>query len=610
MLDTQCYTFSQDSVNGLFPMHVTLNTEGKIESVGPTLQRIFQDTLHGKFFFDCFRIEKPRNITDISHLSNAIGKRLIIWSNIAGRVPIKFRCVATRSELPEEAILIDFALGSSLDSMVAELGLSADDFKPNDFSLDLLYTIETQRTLFEDSQKLAQKLQQSKQLAEIAARVDHLTGIANRRGLHKYMETLLEQDETAGDYAFLLLDLDKFKHINDNYGNAAGDYTLKHIASLLRTFAGKTAFAARIGGDEFVLILQGKFSETELNNQAQALLTAILGPIWFHGVIIQIEANIGALSFNTKDDAHSEQIFISANIALHEAKQSSQAITLLTQGMLKNHVKRADIVKEIAHGIEAGEFVPFFQPQINTRSMQIEGFEVLTRWQHPQRGLLPPSEFISLAHQAKLMGAMEHAVMKQAIHCFQSWREAGRTVEKLSLNLTAENLRSSSFIESVMYELQRAKLSPRAIVLELLESVVFEATDHILKARCEALSEAGFRLALDDFGTGHAAMSTLIDHPISTLKIDRSFISGIDKNTRLQRITKTILAMAQQLQLKVIAEGVETYEELDVLEGFGCHFVQGYYFSAPISATETSRWIRAWELSRARNIAISERKRA
>lgn len=595
MLSKQYYTFSKDAVNALFPMQVTLNADGVIDCVGPTLERIFARDFAGHAFFECFEIEKPRHIETITDLHRATGKRLIVWSKVTDRAPIKFRCVATPSEFANGALMIDFAFGSNLNSMADELELCATDFKPNDFSLDLLYTIETQRTLFEDSQKLATQLRQSKHHAEAAAHIDHLTGVANRRGLHDYVATLLQQGETGGDFAFLHLDLDKFKTVNDNFGHAAGDVVLQHTARILRDCAGGAAFAARLGGDEFAVVIKGKFSDTDLYARAQDILTLILEPILFQGTVIQIGASIGALSFNPAQDPYAEQIFISADIALHEAKQSANAVSLLTKGMLRRHLNRAEIVQEIKRGIDADQFVPFFQPQINTKTMQIEGFEVLARWQHPERGLLPPAEFMTLAHQAKLMGAIEHSVMKQAIQCFRIWRDDGHAIAKLSFNLTAANLRSLSFVESLTDELRRAKLGPRSIVLELLESVVFEATDEILMARCEALSEAGFGLALDDFGTGHAALATLIDHPISALKIDRSFITGIDKNAKLQRITKTILAMAQQLQLKVIAEGVETAEELDVLNRFGCQFVQGYYFSAPMNAHQSGKWIRAWQ---------------
>lgn len=219
--------------------------------------------------------------------------------------------------------------------------------------------------------------------------------------------------------------------------------------------------------------------------------------------------------------------------------------------------------------------------------------EVLVRWQHPQRGLLPPSQFIDEAEAANLMGRIDRCIIAQAVKAYGDWLNAGFIIGKLSINLTAYNLQSGTFVEYLADELRNSGLTARHVELELLESILFDCDDSSLFERCRELSQAGFHLALDDFGTGYASISTLIDNSITTIKIDRSFISGIDKQPRLQRITRSILALSQQLYLDVVAEGVETAAELEVLTAFGCHLVQGYHFSRPLDANRMTGWLRA-----------------
>ncbi|MEO1662175.1 MAG: EAL domain-containing protein [Pseudomonadota bacterium] len=588
-------SITHSALDALFPMHVVLDAAGTIIHVGPTLTKIMRRNLIGVSFFDTFAIKKPRSVKGLPGLEAADGRKIVVTGTLDESDAVEFRCLTTKIGANNDQLLIDFSFSADFVDLVDKLSLSSSDFKPNDFSLDLIYTIETQRALVEDSHKLTVALEDSRKEAEEAANVDVLTKIANRRALYHHLSEMLACSERASNCVLLHIDLDKFKAVNDNFGHAAGDRVLKQTAQILKEISDEADFPARIGGDEFAMIISGVTSEAEILMIANGIRTRILAPIEHDGHVFQIGVSIGVVQLNRYSNQTPEQLFTCSDIALYEAKRTDRSVVILTDEMRDRHDARSTLIKEIASGLEANQFLPFFQPKVDTRSKTITGMEVLARWQHPTRGLLPPIAFIEAAESANLMGAIERSIMKKAICSHKSWLDDDLNVGRLSFNLTAANLRSLSFVDLLMDELKSAELSPSDVELELLESVIFERSDSSLRERCKELERAGFVLALDDFGTGHASISTLIDNPISTIKIDRSFISGINKEERLQRITRSILALSKQLELDVVAEGVETQKELDVLTAFGCHVVQGFLFSRPTDARKMSKWLRAWQ---------------
>lgn len=587
-------SIKRDTLNALFPMHVILDQDGTIRDVGPTLEKILRRDVRGHKLFDVFDIKKPRSINDIKGLRAACGRKIVMSATLEQGEMVDFRSLATAIGHDGEELLIDFTFSADFVDLVQSLDLSSTDFKPNDFSLDMVYTIETQRTLVEDSNKLTMALEESRKEAEDAANIDVLTGIANRRSLYQALATKLGDDSDAIEGFLLHIDLDKFKSINDSFGHAAGDHVLQHTAAVLKGLAESGEIAARIGGDEFAMVVSGERSRAETLSLANKIQVKVMAPIEFEDHVFRVGVSIGIVSLRDRKISAPDKLFTCSDIALYEAKRSNRPVVVLTDEMLDRHHARATLIKEIAFGLETDQFVPFFQPKVDTRGRQISGIEVLARWHHPERGLIPPVAFIEVAESASLMGAIERSIMKKAIWAYKGWIEQGLQVGKLSFNLTATNLQSLSFVQSLRDELVCVGLSPDDIELELLESVIFERGDDSLLDRCKALRQAGFHLALDDFGTGYASISTLIDNPISTIKIDRSFISGINREERLQRITRSILALSKQLDLNVVAEGVECERELEVLAAFGCYVVQGYLFSRPVEANMLERWLRAW----------------
>lgn len=587
-------TLPRTAVDLLFPLHVCVDAEGKISSAGPTMQRIFRRSLVGTGFFDVFTVKKPRNVVDPHSLQAAVGMKLAVSAQPDAEDPVQFRCVAVAGDGAAPELMIDFSLGIDMISAFDRFQISGADFKPNDVSVDLFFTFQTQKALLLDSQRMAAELAKAKQEAEEKAVIDMVTGIGNRRALHDRLDAMLQGEDPNAEHALLHIDLDKFKPINDVFGHAVGDAVLQHTAAALKEIGGPGDFPARIGGDEFALVLAQRPDDRALQSLADQVIASISRPIRKGENTCQVGASIGVVKFGPGTAANADRLLVNSDIALYASKDAGQTATILTPAMIARHEETADLISQIETGIARRQFVPYFQPQIDLRTMTLRGVEVLARWHHPERGVLGPGVFLETAERARLMEAIDWQVIHSAVRAFANWQEADCAVGKLSFNLTAANLYSADFTENLLDALFEANISTNAIQLELLESILFDHSDQMLAERCRSLRDAGFGLALDDFGTGHASIATLIDAPITMLKIDRSFVRGLDRNAKLQRITKSILAMAGQLGLEVLAEGVETQAELASLEEAGCDCVQGFYFSQARSERDIIEWITAW----------------
>lgn len=600
MKSAPLFEFTQDALNRLLPLHLIVTAQGTITNVGPTLARIFGDRITDAALFDVFTVLKPRNLRRIEDLFDRVGEKLALSAQPDDGDPVQFRCFAT--PLGADRLIIDFSFGANMADALSRFQLSGRDFKPNDLSVDLVYTFETQRTLLEDSQKMAAALMAAKEQAEHKAYIDSVTGLANRWALHRALRDILQGPEDQGDFALLHIDLDRFKTINDCFGHAAGDAVLQHTGMAIKTYAKAADLPVRVGGDEFALIVTDAPGDLALIRLAEDLRDAISTPIRFEATLCQVGASIGILRFRPDATMNSDILVHNSDIALYHAKETGNAVQLLTPAMIQQRLETAVLTEEIETGVTEGQFVPFFQPQINTQTGTIHGFETLVRWRHPERGILAPDRFLDTARRANLLDEIDRQVQRRAMAAFTSWPQPGQGARpfKLSFNITTSLLRSGDFIETLQDELMIAGLSSESIQLELLESILFDTADHVLYRQCQGIIQAGFTLALDDFGTGHAAISTLIEAPISMLKIDRSFVTGLDCNPKLRLITGSMLAMARELGLEVLAEGVETQGELDLLQGNGCHLFQGYFFSRPLDAAAVPHWIEAWDRPAAR----------
>ncbi|TYC62400.1 EAL domain-containing protein [Rhodobacterales bacterium] len=588
-------TLGREMADMLFPLHVRLDGLGRIETAGPTLRRIFGEEIIGQAFLDVFTMVRPRRIQGLQSIWERLGEKLVVSAAPSGEEPIQFRAVAVPVDRAHEGLLIDLSFGIHLARCVHRFALTEADFKPNDFSIDLFYSFQTQQTLLKDSQKLAQALKQSKLQAERKSLEDSLTGIGNRASLHRRLEEMLAHPDPGARFALMHIDLDDFKSVNDNFGHAAGDRVLMQAARALQASCGIKDMPARIGGDEFALLLADAPEEGELEKLARDLVAALSMPVHHNDQSCRVGASIGLVVFQPGQVPNADRLIANSDIALYEAKGQKSAVKVLSEEMIERHEKSTRLVSEIRRAVKKSQFVPFFQPQIDTLSGSIRGLEVVARWELPGQDVLTPAYFLEVATRSNIMVDIDRQVRRKAFSQLAAWQRQGRKIGKLSLNVTASNLRSVDFVSVLLVELAAEGLRPSDIQLELLESILFEQFDHELIEQCRTLEQAGFTLALDDFGTGHSSIATLIDMPISVLKIDRSFVSGLDSNAKMQRITGAMLAMAKNMGLDVLAEGVETLKELEFLEKAGCRSFQGFYFSPPVNAEEIERWLDVWQ---------------
>lgn len=428
---------------------------------------------------------------------------------------------------------------------------------------------------------------------------DALTGLPNRTLLTKLANqalTLAQRSKLLG--CVLFIDLNRFKLINDTLGRRIGDDMLCQIAQRFRNALREQDLVARVGGDEFAVVLSDIKEHLEAGVVAQKLLSSLSSPFMIEGYQLRAGASIG-ISVYPQDGADAENLLHLADIAMFRAKQSGDSdtgsVAFYSQDMNQGMLARMRVEMELRHALQQGELRLHYQPKFALESGRIIGAEALVRWAHPVRGLVPPSEFIPLAEATGLVVQIGAWVLDAACAQAQRWCQAGLPPLRLAVNVSAREF-TSALPERVAHTLQRYGLTPQWLELEITESTLMDNIERVIGIM-ERITALGVSLSLDDFGTGYSSLSYLKRFPIDTLKIDRSFTSGVPDDADDCAIASTIISMALQLKHKVIAEGVETIEQLQFLKNAGCDEVQGYLFSRPLPVDDFERALREnWSL--------------
>jgi diguanylate cyclase (GGDEF)-like protein/PAS domain S-box-containing protein len=424
--------------------------------------------------------------------------------------------------------------------------------------------------------------------AQLAHRSSHdaLTDLPNRSLFHDRLEMALTRAERRGTRtAVLFLDIDHFKVVNDSLGHTAGDRLLIGVAERLQGALRPDDTLARLGGDEFVVLAEGVGTEQEALDLASRLLQSLATPLELAGSEVFVTASIG-VAVAAGGGRTPEDVLRDADVAMYRAKERGRARSaLFHEGMFEQAMRRLETESALRRGIERDEFRLAYQPIVDLGSGEVTGVEALVRWAHPTRGLLLPHEFIPLAEDTGLINQIGAQVLSQA--CRQS-REWGRRAERplsISVNLSGRQLATPELVSTVTRTLERCSLDPSMLCLEITESVLMQDIKASIAA-LTSLRSLGVRLAVDDFGTGYSALSYLKHFPVDQLKIDRSFIVGLEGDSRDAAIVSTILTLADALGLSAVAEGVETEAQEQRLGSLGCRLAQGYRFSRPASAED------------------------
>ena len=423
---------------------------------------------------------------------------------------------------------------------------------------------------------------------------DALTGLPNRVLLHDRIGQAIAQAQRNRRVATLLfIDLDRFKNVNDSLGHQVGDGLLRTVAERLVACTRRTDTVARIGGDEFVVVLTDLNQAEDAGPVAQKVLAALSQPASIQGHELRVTPSVGICAY-PHDGEDVETLMRNADTAMYHAKEMGRNnYQFFTQQMNIAAQQRLQLENDLRHALEREEFTLYYQPQIELKTGDICGFEALIRWPHPQRGMVAPLQFIPLAEETGLITSIGEWVLRQACAQTRAWQSLGYPELRVSVNCSAQQFRREGIVETVARSLQQAGLPAASLELEITESVIIEHAEQVL-VRFRALDEMGVELAIDDFGTGYSSLSYLKRFPVQKLKIDQSFVRDIGSDPDDAAIVSAIIAMAHSLGLKVVAEGVETAEQLAFLKSLGCDGAQGYYFSRPVPAEEVVKLLRSW----------------
>ncbi len=421
---------------------------------------------------------------------------------------------------------------------------------------------------------------------EYQATHDVLTGLANRALLTDRVEQALA-GARRGDrrVAVLLLDLDRFKTINDSLGHGAGDALLSTVAERLRGMLRQTDTLARLGGDEFVVVLPDLDDEEQVITVCEKMLPLIAEPVQIETHTVWTSASIG-ISIHPQDGDTGAELLRNADAAMYLAKEHGRGgFRFYRPEMNASALHRLDIEAGLRQAIERGEFVAYYQPQVSSRSGRVTGAEALIRWQRPGHGLVLPGEFIPIAEETNLVIPIGAWILEQACRQLRDWHDRGFTNLDMAINLSPPQFLQPGFADTVEDIIRRTGAPPAAVELELTERMVMENVEAAALTLAR-FREIGIRTALDDFGTGQSNLSYLKRFPIDTLKIDRSFIADAATNADDDAISRAVVALSRSLNLRVMAEGVETWQQWDYVRRIDCDYGQGYLFSQPVPAEQ------------------------
>lgn len=435
-----------------------------------------------------------------------------------------------------------------------------------------------------EAHKLTEQVEAAKVELDHLAHHDVLTDLPNRILLQDRLSQAIEvARRQCRQLAVMFMDLDGFKHINDSLGHAVGDGLLQSVAQRLVACVRHSDTVSRQGGDEFVLLLPYIEHAEDAARSAQKMLTALALPYQIDGNDLHISVSIG-ISIYPDDGQDVETLIKCADTAMYVAKENGRSnYKFFERDMNARAVQRQSVEASLRRALERHEFVLHYQPKVDLQSDSIVGVEALIRWQHPERGLLLPTHFVSIAEDSGLILPIGRWVLREACLQARVWLQAGLPPITVAVNTSALEFRAKDFLDNVRATLADTLLEPRYLQLELTESVLMrdaESTGRVL----HALAGLGVKLAIDDFGTGYSSLSYLRRFPIDTLKIDQSFVSHMTSNTDDATIVSAVISMGKSLRQRVIAEGVETPEQHAFLMAQFCDEGQGYYFGRPMAA--------------------------
>ena len=426
---------------------------------------------------------------------------------------------------------------------------------------------------------------------EHQAQRDTLTGLPNRALFNRLLDQALAACPREGQVAVLLMDLDRFKEINDTLGHYNGDLVLERVGERLRTVLREGDTVARLGGDEFAMLLPEVNASDSLVNTAERVHRALEEPFTAGGLTLKIEASIG-IALYPEHGEKAGALLRSADVAMYAAKQAHTGHALYAPDQQQYSPARLGLVAQLSRAMEQGELVLHYQPKARFSTGAVEGVEALVRWDHPQRGLLFPDEFIPVTEHTQMIRPLTIHVIETALERVRAWEGMGLDLS-VAVNLSTQILLDLGLPDEIERMLSRVGTPPERLVVEITESAIVYDPRRA-QTVLQSLHDMGLKIAIDDFGTGYSSLVSLKQMPVSTIKIDKSFVMGMEADDSDAAIVKSTAQLGHNLGLEVVAEGVETPSAWSTLADLGCDFAQGYYLSKPLPDEQFLRWLTAY----------------
>lgn len=423
---------------------------------------------------------------------------------------------------------------------------------------------------------------ETEKVIEHMAYYDYLTQLPNRRLFQKKVnETIIQSKEEEITFAIMFIDLDRFKNVNDSMGHSTGDQLLRLVGERLKESVRKDDIVSRHGGDEYAILLPSA-TPSEAEKIAERIIEDLTRPFSFNNIEVFVSSSIG-ISIYPNDGTNYETLTGHADSAMYLSKESGKNnFQFFTKSLHQEIIEKAILERELRKALKKEQFTLHYQPQINLNSGKLTGLEALIRWHHPSKGLISPADFIPIAEETSLIGLIGQWVLETACRQVKKWQDEGLAPIQISVNVSIQQFKQASFVEQVKSILKKTKLEAKFLNLEITESMTSDV--HNCQTTLQELRVAGINVSIDDFGTGYSSLSYLSKFPITHLKIDRIFVKELTKSNRA--IVKTIISLAKNLDINVIAEGVETEEQAHFLKELNCDEVQGYFYSKPLASDQ------------------------